>query len=74
MGRGRAMRDAAKVVGITVVNGGLHGIPSVSPVKHQVASATHKASHLVSSIVASSEEVNWNVLTASQNNTIDVAS
>ncbi|CAL5405717.1 unnamed protein product [Camellia sinensis] len=74
MGGGGAMRAAAKVAGITVVNGGLRGVPSVSPVEHQVASATHRASRPVSSIVASPEEVNRSVLTAAQNNPIDAAS
>ncbi|CAL5402877.1 unnamed protein product [Camellia sinensis] len=74
MGGGGAMKAAAKVAGITVVNGGLRGVPSVSPVEHQVASATHRASRPVSSIVASTEEVNRSVLTAAQNNPIDAAS
>ncbi|KAL7176678.1 hypothetical protein ACSBR2_030095 [Camellia fascicularis] len=71
---GGAMRAAAKVAGITVVNGGLRGVSLVSPAEHQVASATHRASRPILSIVASSEEVNRNVLTTSQNNLIDVAS
>ncbi|GMP65578.1 hypothetical protein CsSME_00026310 [Camellia sinensis var. sinensis] len=72
MGGGGAMKAAAKVAGITVVNGGLRGVPSVSPVEHQAA--THRASRPVSSIVASTEEVNRSVLTAAQNNPIDAAS
>ncbi|KAI7996211.1 hypothetical protein LOK49_LG10G00615 [Camellia lanceoleosa] len=68
------MRAAATVAGITVMNGDLHGILSVSPPKHQVTSATHRASRLISSIVASSEEVNRNILTTSQSNLIDAMS
>ncbi|KAL7209776.1 hypothetical protein ACSBR1_031355 [Camellia fascicularis] len=74
MGGGGAIKATAKVAEITVVNGGLRGIHLVSPADHQVALATYRASRHVSSIVASSEEVNWNVLTASQNNPIDAAS
>ncbi|GMP44369.1 hypothetical protein CsSME_00013327 [Camellia sinensis var. sinensis] len=74
MGDGGAMRAAAKVARIIVVNGGLRDVPSVSPAEHQVVSATPRASRPVSSIVASFEEVNRNVLTTSQNNLIDAES
>ncbi|CAL5332110.1 unnamed protein product [Camellia sinensis] len=63
---GGAMRVAAKVVGITIVNDDLCGVPSVSPVEHQVTSATHRASRPISSIIASTEEVNRNILTTFQ--------
>ncbi|KAL7244586.1 hypothetical protein ACSBR2_000041 [Camellia fascicularis] len=74
MGDGGAMRAAAKMARITVVNGSLCGVPSVSPAEYQVVSTTHRASRPVSSIVASSKEVNRNVLITSQNNPIDVES
>ena len=74
MERGGAMRVAEKVVGITIVNDDLCGVPSVSPAEHQVSSATHRASRPISSIIASSEEVNRNILTTYQNNPIDAAS
>ncbi|KAL7224919.1 hypothetical protein ACSBR1_026241 [Camellia fascicularis] len=74
MGGGRAMRAATIVAGITVVDGSLRGVPSVSLANHQVALATHRASRPVSSIVASSKVMNRNVLTASQNNPINAAS
>uniref|UniRef100_A0A5B6YXP2 Uncharacterized protein n=1 Tax=Davidia involucrata TaxID=16924 RepID=A0A5B6YXP2_DAVIN len=71
MGGGGAMRAAAKVAGIGVVSGGLRGVPAVSPAEHPFSAAARKATRPVSVFASSTEDVNSNVLIASQNNSID---
>uniref|UniRef100_A0A5B6YW31 Uncharacterized protein n=1 Tax=Davidia involucrata TaxID=16924 RepID=A0A5B6YW31_DAVIN len=69
MGGGGAMRAAAKVAGIGVVNSGLRGVPA----EHPISAAARKATRPVSAVVSSSEDVKSNVLIASQNDKIDAS-
>ncbi|KAA8526905.1 hypothetical protein F0562_008866 [Nyssa sinensis] len=73
MGGGGAMRAAAKVAGIGVVNGGLRGVPAVSPAEHTFSAAARTATRPVSAIASSSDDVKSNVLIASQNDKIDAS-
>ncbi|KAL6975336.1 hypothetical protein U1Q18_024131 [Sarracenia purpurea var. burkii] len=73
MGGGGVMRAAVRAAGNTVVNGGLRGVPSVSPAEHQVATAAGNGTRAVSAIVSASDEAKSAVLTASQSNMIDAA-
>ncbi|KAK9268636.1 hypothetical protein L1049_000393 [Liquidambar formosana] len=56
MGGGGIMRAAGKVAGIGVINGGLRGVPAVSPAEHPVSAAARKASRPVSALASSSKE------------------